>query len=195
MITFTHLLESLRKPAEIGKFRQAVSSITSVDDTQTSWKGTVVQFMELFGFRPLGDGRYGYVFGNPKYPYVIKVFMRDTAYLKWLDWAKRHQDNPYVPKIRGKVIKIGNLFMAVRLEKLSPGGTANELYDRDEAGDPHATQVVDFLEANNKLLDLHDGNVMLRGKQLVIVDPFFNYIRGGMFSIDPDDLTNFKNIL
>lgn len=195
MITAKQLISELSKPAEIAKFKGATANIQAVDARDTKWQMTLPELMAKFGFKTLGTGKYAAVFGNDKYPYVIKVFMRDTAYLKWLAFAKQHQNNPWVPKIRGKVVRIGPTFMAVRLEKLDPGGKSSDLYDADARGEHDAVTVANFLESNAKLLDLHDGNVMKRGNQTVIVDAFYNYYRGGTFSIDPDDLSHYRDII
>lgn len=195
MITTRELLSELSKPAEIAKFKGATASIQVVDAREQKWQMTLPELMNKFGFKLLGAGKYASVYGNDKYPYVIKVFMRDTAYLKWLAFAKQNQNNPWVPKIRGKVVRIGPTFMAVRLERLETGGKSSDLYDADARGEHDAVTVANFLESNAKLLDLHDGNVMKRGNQTVIVDPFYNFYRGGTFSIDPDDLSHYRDII
>lgn len=195
MISFKVFLESLRNPSEIGEFKTRMSPYKEVDSRNQKWKIGLNKAFEKYGFRPVGEGKYGSVFENPKYPFIVKVFMRDTAYLKWLNFAKANPDNPYVPRIKGKVIKVGDLFMAVRLERLTKGGSFDDVYNAADGGNKHASKVVDFIEANSKLMDLHDGNIMKRGSQLVIIDPFYNFYRGGALAIDPNDLSEFKNIL
>lgn len=197
MISFKQFItEIFGKPREIGTFKDFVSNkYKEVDSRDSSWQFTLPSLMSKYGFRPINSGKYGYVFGNPSYPYIIKVFMKDTAYLRWLNFAKEHQDNPYVPKIRGKVGRLGSNFMFVRLEKLSGTGEESELYDAMDKGDHYAKQVVDFLEKNDHLLDMHGGNIMRRNNQLVIIDPFYNFFRSGKFSIDPNDVSDFKSIL
>lgn len=195
MITFSDLIESLHKPIGLSKFRQAVADIKVVDARQQSWMKSLSSIMKEYNWYPVGKGKYGFVFTKDGYPYIIKVFMKDTAYLKWLNFAKQNQDNPYVPKIRGKVVKINDYFMAVRLEKLSAGGDADTIYKDEEDGNKYAKQVVDFLESNSRLMDLHNENVMQRGNQLVIIDPFYNWVRDGRFTIDVNDVSQFKDIL
>lgn len=203
MITFSQLIsEKLQKPAEIEQFKKQVSHLSNVDSRDVEWQFTLPELMSKFGFNNVGSGKFGTVFINPNYPYVVKIFMRDTAYLKWLDFCKRNQGNKFVPKIKGKVVKVGNLFMAVRLEKLRPADLPfdlpadAEIYKAADAGDRDALAVVHFLEANDRLLDMHGQNVMRRSNgQLVVIDPFYNWYRGGKFTIDPDDVSNFKAIL
>lgn len=194
MITFSNLNEKLQKPSEVMAFRKAVAHVNAVDARVNEWRGTLKQLMAKFGFKPVGEGNYGAVFENPQYPYIIKVFMKDTAYLKWLDFAKRHQNNPFVPKIKGKVTRIGPYFMAVRLEKLSPAPFKMKYWDDDEK-DPNVIEVKNFLDQNTKLLDMHLGNLMARGSQPVLIDPFYNYFRDGQFMMDPNDISKFGAIL
>lgn len=194
-------MEQLRHPKEIGAFKKSVSHIKTVDARSQSWQGNLPALFDIFGFKQTGAGKYGTVFIHPRYPYVVKVFMRDTAYLKWLEFCKHNQSNKFVPKIKGKVIKIGNVFMAVRLEKLTPvthqptDYPSSILYDAADAGDEDAIKVADFFDMNAKLLDLHWGNVMMRGKQYVFVDPFYLWYKNGTFVMDPDDLSEFRSIL
>lgn len=197
MITFHQLLEQLRKPQEISDFRNRTREFDKPDSRDANkWQATIPELMNRYGFKPVGTGKYGSVFANDRYPYVIKVFMKDTAYLRWLSFAKQNQNNPLVPKIRGKVVRISNNFMAVRLEKLTPIKSDDDManmWDQLEKT-PHGNKVDKFLNDNQKLLDMHAGNIMLRGNQPVIVDPFYNFFRNGMPTIDPDDISGFKNL-
>lgn len=192
MITFSKLEESLRKPAEISRFRQAVSGIKNVDNRQHGWRGSAVELLEKYGFHPVGSGKYGEVFVNRSYPFVIKLFMKDTAYLLWLNFCKMHPNNPYCPKIRGKVVRLGDNFMAVRLEKLENGGNPDQIYNMAQRGDKDAIEIVNFLNKYQNLLDMHSGNVMMRGDQLVITDPFYNWFKDGKFTLDPNDISAFE---
>lgn len=195
MITFKMFLESLRKPDELRKFRSTIGSkFKEVDSRDVSWQQPLTTMFARYGFKTIGTGKYGAVFGKDNHPYVIKVFMKDTAYLRWLNFAKMHQNNPFVPKIKGKVVKITDNFMAVRLEKLTPSTSRMKYWDEDESN-PHVSEILDFFDRNARLLDLHMGNIMARGDQPVIVDPFYNYVRGGNFSIDPNDTSGMNNIL
>lgn len=72
------------------------------------------------GWKRIGKGAYGVVYEHPSFPYVFKIFYDDPDYFKYFNWAKQHQDNPHVPKIKGKYIKINNKTYAVRMEKLEP---------------------------------------------------------------------------
>ena len=84
--------------------------------------GRAHDFLSKYGFNQVGSGVFGTVFINPKYPYALKVFYADNAYLSWLKFCKRNQDNPYIPKLRKNFIRViptSNSIYAVRMEKLS----------------------------------------------------------------------------
>ena len=82
--------------------------------------------------------------------------------------------------------------MAVRLEKLEDGGNPDQIYNMAQRGDNNAIQVVEFLNKYQKLLDMHSGNVMMRGDQLVITDPLYNFYKDGNFIMDPNDISAFE---
>lgn len=197
---YERIVAELNKPAEIGQFKSDASSVQKVDTRDNSWRANLDSYMRTHGFKRLGTGKYASVYGNEKYPYVIKVFQKDSAYLRWIKFALNNKNNPYVPKIRGKVVKITPMIFAIRLEKLTPGylegDFANEYYNWEEdnnyqSSDPNIQQVLDFFAQNKKLLDLHGENVMYRGNQLVIVDPFYNWFGRevpGQYTIDPDEI-------
>jgi hypothetical protein len=153
--------------------------------------------MSNYGFKLLGAGKYASVYGKASYDHVIKVFMKDSAYLRWIKFAKDHEGNPYVPKVRGKVLKISEYIYAIRLEKLSAGNFGStEFYtefakwQRDGSyvsSDPDIQVILEEFSKNKKLLDLHGENVMFRGNQLVIVDPYYNWFKPGQgYTIDPE---------
>ena len=199
MKTFKQILSELYKPKELDKLRKDLSSIKSVDTRDTSWMNTVGSLLKSKGFSKLGSGKYGSVFGNPKYPYVLKVFMKDSAYLRWIKFAMDNKDNPYVPEIRGKVVKITPMIYAIRLEKLTPGtfsgpfAQAYSKWQKDssyKSDDKNIQDVLDYFAKNKKLLDLHGENIMMRGNQLVVIDPFYNWFNkhNAMdYTIGPDD--------
>jgi hypothetical protein len=204
----THLNE-LSKPAAIDTFKKSVAGIDKVDTRNTSWNKQLPDLMSKFGFKLLGSGKYASVFGNPKYEYVLKVFMKDSAYLKWIEFAQKNKDNPYVPKVRGKVIKITPMFYAIRLEKLTPYSqrpslspkTTGPSFMQDyykwqddknhKSNDPNVQSILDYFQKHKALLDLHGENMMMRGSQLVIIDPFYNWFNKTKpmdYTIDPDDI-------
>jgi len=213
MITYKKIVSllELNKPKEIGMFKDRVSKFDTVDSRNTDWQGEANDLFGKFGFKSFGRGKYATVFGNPRYPYVIKLFMKDTAYLKYLNWVIRNQSNKYVPKIKGKVIKINDIFMAVRLEKLNNSSRASDEFiemcrapddflegysdfNSIPNNDKDAIDLCEFLSANERLIDVHGDNVMERNNKPVLIDPLYNWFKGGRFTMDPNDISNFKDI-
>lgn len=71
------------------------------------------------GWDVLGSGAYGIALGNPSKNYIIKLFSKeDTSYISWVNFCIQNQHNPYVPKIRGKIVPINNDILAIRVERL-----------------------------------------------------------------------------
>lgn len=139
----------------------------------------------------LGSGIFGAVFKRPNDPYVIKVFKHDKQYLKYLEYARQHQHNPHVPKIRGKIMKPYRNFQLylVRIEELVPLSYRMDkqyyLYKKlqeyayssrfgpDDCLPYALVEVIDYIKSSGGEIDLHDENVMVRPSdgQLVITDP------------------------
>lgn len=198
MLKFQNYLQELSKPKELGQFKKAVSGITSVDSRSQAWQGTLPQLMKKFGFSQLGSGKYGAVFGNPSYPYVIKVFMKDSAYMRWISFVMKNKDNPYVPKIKGKVLKITPIFYAIRLEKLKPFAGSGPFWNEYRkwssdnnyrSEDPHVQEILGYFKQNKRLIDLHGDNMMMRGTTDIVIDPFYNWYKPGTgYTIDPDEV-------
>ena len=130
--------------------------------------------------------------------------MKDAAYFKWLKFVQENQSNPYIPKVKGKVIKITPIFYAIRLEKLTPySGNApstrkfmtdyaqwkkNPSY---QSNDQNIQDILDYFAKFKSLLDLHGENMMMRNNQLVVIDPFYNWFgkkEPGKYMIDPDEV-------
>lgn len=146
------------------------------------------------GWKSLGSGSYGDVYGKPGVDYVLKVFNADDhAYRDYLDLIARY-DNPHFPVIKGKLVKITPQIYAVRLEKLSPYRRISidglglsyiiQLYLRfgdvstsaiADAFDayPRLRECLDLIRVNlsNHSMDVNPENVMMRGDELVITDP------------------------
>ena len=78
------------------------------------------EIMKSYGFTHLGSGSYGSAYEHPSYPWVFKVFKHDDPYLSFFKYARRNQNNPNLPRIKGSYIRIGGDAYAVRLEKLTP---------------------------------------------------------------------------
>ena len=204
MKTFSDFITELRKPKEISDFKKDVkSTMNGVDTRNNDWRANLSKYMGAHGFSFLGSGKYASVYGNPKYSYVIKVFMRDSAYQRWLDFCLKNKDNKHVPKIKGKVIKISNDVFAIRLEKLTPlkqdlrrgdFGNAYHEWENDnsyKSEDKDINDILEFFSKNKNLIDIHSENIMMRGNVDVVVDPFYNFVKvkdgKAIFSIDPNE--------
>ena len=152
----------------------------------------------------LGFGTYGVVFTHPKDPKtVIKLFSsKDTGYKRYLDFALSNQDNPHVPKVKGRPVSLMQGHMQIiRLEKLREYNEGNSSDDEffsymfdflkyvrdheenkdtpmpDSLGDlfmqyPKIYPVVMLLAENINSDDFHEYNFMFRGSVPVITDPF-----------------------
>jgi hypothetical protein len=162
-------------------------------------------FMLDHGFTRLGEGAFAAVYEKPGYPWVFKVFHGDPAYLDFLQYALKHQNNPHVPRFKGRPFKITHNTYAIRMEKLShefkniddimnlinrwksgPLTAAQEEYLRDVNMPqmiPLLNDLKNLAKARRHMLDIHKGNVMARGDILVIVDPLVNY---GALTGDPN---------
>lgn len=202
-MNFKQFLDELYKPKQLKKLRQTLKKkVTDVDARDPSWQFTLNDIMAAYDFKKLGAGKYASVFGNKKYPYVIKVFMKDSAYIRWISFCLKNKTNPYVPKIKGKVVKVTDLVYAIRLEKLEPfsrvqGSEFMSHYykwqndPKYKSGDKDLDSVFEHFSKNKKLLDLHGENLMMRGKQVVVIDPYYNWFNKHKpmdYTIDPHEV-------
>jgi hypothetical protein len=154
--------------------------------------------MDRLGWTRAGTGLYAQVYSNPKFNYVIKIFDADNQeYVRYMSWVLQHQNNPFVPRLYGRVRRIGEHAYAVRMERLEHIyslsiygqylGPDVELHDEDPAWQevldrdnrpylkqhwPQLAQVADYLDHYdldffNKFTD----NIMRRGDTIVFTDP------------------------
>jgi hypothetical protein len=158
------------------------------------------KYLTTLGFQPMmgSPGQGGTAFEHPNYPWVFKVFTHDPGYVDFINFAKQNQSNPHIIKIKGGLLKINPQTFAVRLEKLQKGsgedfnrmikilGHINELSDIDFIDDNHPDWI-EYLKTNhpaefkivhtlatqfpNHTLDLHRGNILMRGSTIVFSDP------------------------
>lgn len=146
------------------------------------------------GFRNIGSGDFSGIYEKPGYPWVFKIFAHDPAYLRFVQWARKHQDNDNLPRFKGAPMLIAPDTYVVRMENLKriPVGQQTELIRVlgmiDNAENPPEQakwldmlgkrwpgiyQIVDVILHGWKDLhpDLHRGNIMMRGQTPVIIDP------------------------
>lgn len=165
-----------REEADIDKLRSIVAKLNQLGYRQYS----------------IGEGFYGRVYARPQDNYVIKIFRQDRGYTRFLQYIRENRTNPYVPKLRGKIIKLPNNFNLVRIEKLEtiPYELWGEiLFAANKPDDQNRTKDIDqrypgllafiaelkeMVKYSGKTLhfDLHRNNMMMRGDTPVIIDPF-----------------------
>lgn len=115
----------------------------------------------------------------------------DKAYLKFLEWARRNQHNPYVPTVYDVVyvdVINNHGYVIVFLEMLKDLNSTeydifleelqckhlnyNSLLDaRDSVQSDELRTLLNYLVSKQKLLDLHQANFMRRGDHIVFTDP------------------------
>ena len=158
----------------------------------------LTDYLETQGFKHIGWGSFSSVYLKDGYPWMFKLWSHDPAYLWWITWAAKHQDNPNVPRVKGLPVKIAPDTYVVRLEKLRGlvprKGNLSKGYDRlaylldrIETVDDLSKEdlqwirseypgVYDILRVIQRagsdfVVDLHGDNIMLRGQVPVITDP------------------------
>ena len=201
-------INELRKPKDVDDLKKSVSHVKQVDSRDQSWMHSLPKFLNKYGFTISGTGKYSSVFVNEKYPYALKIFMKDAAFIKWLKFCKQNQGNPLVPEIRGGLVKITDLIFAIRMEKLKPysyhdkNNELNQLFmkvfvkfDEDEkiikTNNKHIDDIFVLFQKNNNLMDLHHENMMADDAgQIKIIDPFYNWYNTSTMkhTIDPDKI-------
>lgn len=157
-------------------------------------------YLKDAGYKPLGSGAFGSVFTHPNINYAVKLIKNDPAYMRFVKYALAHQQDPHLPKFRGKFMKIDALHFCVRMEMLEPIINARAVSDyinyylrdpdilADEPYDSSVEGTQNFFKANTGLartldeltdintdvFDLHADNIMQRKDgTIVITDPFY----------------------
>lgn len=147
----------------------------------------------------IGSGCYASVYSDKNHNYVYKI-SEDSAYLEFVKMlSKQPKQNPYFPIIHAaRLIKScnhhgGDEVLVVCMEKLQrfrtesyPQDILTKIVESDYKEtarfckmfgvEKHLANALVLMSkiAHGKdyYVDLHDDNVMLRGKQLVFTDPF-----------------------
>lgn len=152
------------------------------------------------GYEKAGHGLYANVFIRPGENSVLKLFnAEDQAYIDFYNLV-RNSNDIHFPKFKGRLMKITEWYYAARMEKLEPlpptmygFNTAIIMARLDDLlkdrrlnaqeermlqfmreVQPGFIEVCEYLEktlGENHYLDLHAGNVMLRGDTMVVTDP------------------------
>ena len=182
-------LYELKKPKEIDDFRKGIKhlNIKNHEDNR-HWMEFANDLLYKYGFYFVGKGHYGTVLVSDEYPFALKIFRKDDGYKSWIDFCRSQQSNPYIPKIRGKIIKVAHGIFAVRIEKLNHfDPTSNHpsikkfynAFGNFEVGEDYQTNdkniiyILDDFENHLDDMDMGWSNVMLRDTgHLVIIDPY-----------------------
>jgi hypothetical protein len=192
----------------VDNLKSRISYVDKVDTRNQSWMATVAELMESIGFFLIGSGKYGAVFKKEGYPWAVKIFMRDTAYLTWLKFCKANPNNIHLPKFKGKVTKINDMFMAVRVEMLRQPlniGEARELSRLQRICEgSHLDNITDdeldiqmFLYQHRNIADVHGENIMINSSGVpVVFDALYNWYNpiDKKFAMDTDSLSDFKEL-
>ena len=199
-------LHELHKPKEIDQFRQKYDAGGPYfNSDQYNLQDAIADKMLAHGFSYAGEGSFSTVFVNPDYPFALKIFVDDQQYIRWFNFCKQHQNNPFVPKLRGRVVRVipdAGVY-AARIEKLEEyeGEDVNpdsqffismlmKVYDKTSSSfskkikwekftgynDHIDTIIAELSSAPRRTLDTHEGNIMLRGDQAVLIDPYYSDI-------------------
>ena len=176
-------------------YRTAKSKFDPNRESWSSPRADFRRFLTSYGFKHIGKGSFADAYEKPGYPWIFKMFNYDKAYFTYLNYALTHQNNPAVPKIKGKFIKIYEHTYVVRLEKLTrfevlPDGirkllyilqrrkSINDLLDIErnwvEEQYPDIYKIYSDLSKYVPpfIFDFHEGNVMKRSNNtVVVIDP------------------------
>jgi hypothetical protein len=179
---------------------QQLGSDTGINDKSYSRKEkkNLSTHLAELGWTLIGHGQFSLVYGNPKFNYVLKIFTQDTpGSIEWLEYVVANQNNPFLPRVYGKMWRISHTAYAVRMERLMPFKSKTDpvfaKYIDPELQSRHWEEIfveenTEFLEANwpdlasafETILDLSQyngdddlnlSNIMKRGNSLVITDP------------------------
>lgn len=151
-------------------------------------------YMAKLGFKVIGGGEFSLVFENPKLSQVVKVY-NDECYDRFIAFCKAHPENPCLPRFHGNGVRLNGRARMIRIERLTPASneeqrskgifTLKRIADNKKPHDdmeqwdmsPKQQLFLDTLQTlhaqkGNCWVDLNPGNVMKRGNQFVIVDPY-----------------------
>ena len=91
-----------------------------LDEVTRPAMNDAVNILRKAGYRILGTGVFGAVFGKPDANHVLKLFSAtDKAYIDFVNLV-RENPNPHFPRFKGKLMKITDEYYAIQMEKLTP---------------------------------------------------------------------------
>lgn len=81
----------------------------------------LANLLRQYGWTPLGYGFEAGVAEHPRKSYVLKIFPKNSVYVKFVNMVQQHAMNPHFPKFSRYVKTIpGTGYSYVRMEKLAP---------------------------------------------------------------------------
>lgn len=84
-------------------------------------RSNLTKELAKLGWTSIGHGAFSEIYKHPSHNYILKVFSKDNRlWIEYFHYARQNQNNPHVPKIRGKLVKLSRTAYAVRMEKLEP---------------------------------------------------------------------------
>lgn len=206
-------LQAVSKIRDFQRYPEAISKEPGREwNPADNWIEQADAIAAKYEFTRLGKGEFAGVYGKPNSDYIIKLFAtEDYGFQEYLNFIRTHQSNPYVPKLKGNLVKVTPSISAVRMERLRPLASdhekqlvqhlehlVHEYHDileywkdpnaHDEIDydsktldilryfpnlrtDANLQEICEYLTQHHGDVDIHKGNAMMRGKQLVITDP------------------------
>lgn len=142
-------------------------------------------------------------------PYVYRIWTQDRGYELFLEYLEENPDNPHLVKVLSPVRELTINYLGtkkvdvkvVKLEKLTPLSPEERRFMEEYlqtmrrvwsfSGKKPTYITKKFEQTVNAIMgedvgnaafeDLHEGNVMKRGKTMVIIDPFADANHGHTF--------------
>jgi hypothetical protein len=148
-----------------------------------------IELMEQRGYKVIGKGSYATVLHKKGSKQVLKVFSHDAGYERFLRVITRYKSciYPKVGPLKKHLVNGKISFSSIRIEKLSPISRNHKAIYTLEAiryrppnlhiFNPEEIKAIRRLTSyrhSKGSWDIHSGNVMVRGKQVVIIDPYYS---------------------
>jgi hypothetical protein len=145
---------------------------------------TVIKSFMRKGFRLIGDGCYAAVFESNCDPNLVYK-VGNNASDPYLAYIQANINSPHFPRVHSVFIDYDNNYYIVTMERLeeipdhkrtSVPSNIRTQFTRESAVDPDMQSLVERVEAllsscTDFKLDLHSGNIMMRGVVPVVTDP------------------------
>jgi hypothetical protein len=74
------------------------------------YKKTLRELIKDLGLKKLGEGRAAEVFYSEKERVVYKFWVKDESYEKYVDYCKKHSDNPILPRFKSNIKELSAFF-------------------------------------------------------------------------------------